>query len=151
MTAFDDPAIAIPNLLYTYAMRFDDGDFAGAAALFDKGTVIVGGQHVAGRTAILALWQQWVKTYDGKPLTRHLVSNPIIEVHEIGDGATCHSQWTVLQAAPGFPLQVVATGRYHDRFGHNAEGWHFITREYVQTDLIGDSSAHTIRPLVQRA
>ena len=93
------PAIAIPNLLATYAMRFDDGDFAGAAALFDKGAVIVGGQHIAGCTAILALWQQWVKTYDGKPLTRHLVTNPIIALDDSGDAATCQSQWTVLQAA----------------------------------------------------
>lgn len=145
------PAIAIPNLLATYAMRFDEGDFAGAAALFDKGAVIVGGQHIAGRTAILALWQQWVKTYDGKPLTRHLVTNPIIALDDSGDAATCQSQWTVIQAAPGFPLQIVATGRYHDRFGHDAEGWHFITREYVQTDLVGDSSAHLIKLLAQRA
>lgn len=151
MTALSDPAIAIPNLLHTYAMRFDDGDFSGAAALFDKGNVIVGGQHIAGRTAILALWQEWVKTYDGKPLTRHLVTNPIIELDDCGDAAVCQSQWTVLQAAPGFPLQIVATGRYHDRFHRDAEGWHFVTREYLETDLVGDSSAHTIIPLTQRA
>jgi 3-phenylpropionate/cinnamic acid dioxygenase small subunit len=143
----DHPAIAIPNLLYTYAMRFDDGDFDGAAALFDKGGVIVSGQHIAGRTAILALWQQWVKTYDGKPLTRHLVTNPIIDLDEGGAAATCQSQWTVIQAAPGFPLQIVASGRYHDSFACDAEGWHFTSREYVQTDLVGDSSAHTLQSL----
>ena len=151
MTASADPAIAIPNLLYSYAMHFDDGDFGSAAALFDKGTVIVGDHHIAGRTAILALWQQWVMTYDGKPLTRHIVTNPIIDLHDTGDTATCRSQWTVMQAAPGFPLQVVATGRYHDRFGRDAEGWHFVTREYLQADLVGDSSAHLIRTLTQRA
>lgn len=151
MKACDDPAIAIPNLLYTYAMHFDDGDFSSAAALFDKGTVIVGGQHVAGVIAILSLWRDWVKTYDGKPLTRHLVTNPIIEIDDGGDAATCHSQWTVIQAAPGFPLQIVASGRYHDRFARDGEGWHFTTREYLQTDLVGDNSAHTIKPLSQRA
>ena len=30
-------------------MRFDDGDFEGAAALFDRGSVIAGGQRIAGR------------------------------------------------------------------------------------------------------
>jgi 3-phenylpropionate/cinnamic acid dioxygenase small subunit len=143
----DHPAIAIPNLLYSYAMRFDDGDFAGAAALFDKGGVIVGGQHIAGRTAILALWQQWVKTYDGKPLTRHLVTNPIIDLDEGGASATCQSQWTVIQAAPGFPLQIVASGRYRDSFACDDAGWHFTTREYLQTDLVGDASAHTLQSL----
>ena len=143
----DDAAIAIPNLLYTYAMRFDDGDFAGAAALFDKGCVVASGHRIAGREAILALWRRWVKTYDGKPLTRHIVTNPIIELGENGRTATCQSQWTVIQAAPGYPLQIVASGRYRDRLARDAGGWHFIEREYVQTDLVGDSSAHTLQGL----
>jgi len=143
----DHPALAIPNLLHTYAMRFDDGDFEGAAALFDKGSVVAGGQPIAGRIAIMAMWRQWVKTYDGKPLTRHLITNPIIDLAEDGASATCQSQWTVIQAAPGFPLQIVASGRYRDSFVCDAAGWHFTSREYVQTDLVGDSSAHTLQSL----
>ncbi len=143
----DHPAIAIPNLLYAYAMRFDDGDFEGAAALFGRGCVVAGGQRITGRDGILAMWQQWVKTYDGKPLTRHLVTNPIIDLDEGGASATCQSQWTVIQAAPGYPLQIVASGRYRDSFARDAEGWHFTTREYLQTDLVGDSSAHTLQSL----
>jgi 3-phenylpropionate/cinnamic acid dioxygenase small subunit len=142
-----DPAIAIPNLLYTYAMRFDDGDFEGAAALFDRGCVIAGGQRIAGRAGILAMWQQWVKTYDGKPLTRHITTNPIIELAPDGQTATCQSQWTVLQAAPGYPLQVVASGRYRDTLARDGADWHFTEREYRQTDLVGDSSAHTLQAL----
>lgn len=142
-----DAAIAIPNLLYTYAMRFDDGDFDGAAALFDRGGVIVGGHRISGREAILAMWRQWVKTYDGKPLTRHITTNPIIELSADGNAATCQSQWTVLQAAPGYQLQIVATGRYRDQLCRDAGGWHFTWREYVQTDLVGDSSAHTLQAL----
>jgi len=143
----DHPAIAIPNLLHTYAMRFDDGDFVGAAALFDKGALVTGEHRIAGREAIVAMWQNWVKTYDGKPLTRHITTNPIIAVDDDARGATCQSQWTVLQAAPGFPLQIVATGRYRDRFASDEAGWHFTTREYLPTDLVGDSSAHTLQPL----
>ncbi len=143
----DHPAIAIPNLLATYAMRFDDGDFEGAAALFDRGSVIAGGQRITGRDGILAMWRQWVQTYDGRPLTRHLVTNPIIDLAEDGASATCQSQWTVIQAAPGFPLQIVASGRYRDSFARDAAGWHFTAREYVQTDLVGDSSAHTLQSL----
>ena len=143
----DQPAIAIPNLLYTYAMRFDDGDFDGAAALFDKGCVVAGGRRIEGREAILAMWQNWVKTYDGKPLTRHITTNPIVDLAEDGRSATCQAQWTVIQAAPGFPLQIVATGRYRDALARDADGWHFTTREYVQTDLVGDSSAHTLQSL----
>ena len=143
----DNPAIAIPNLLYRYAMRFDDGDFDGAAALFDRGCVKAGGRRIEGREAILGMWRGWVRTYDGKPLTRHITTNPIIELDADGDGATCQSQWTVIQAAPGFPLQIVASGRYRDRFARDDGGWHFTEREYVGTDLAGDSSAHTLQPL----
>jgi ketosteroid isomerase-like protein len=140
-------AIAIPNLLYTYAMRFDDGDFEGAAALFDRGGVVAMGHRIEGRQAILAMWQQWVKTYDGKPLTRHITTNPIIELAEDGLSATCQSQWTVIQAAPGFPLQIVASGRYADTLACDDAGWHFTWRQYVQTDLVCDSSAHTLQAL----
>ena len=143
----DHPALAIPNLLYTYAMRFDDGDFEGAAALFDRGGVIAGGQRITGRAGILAMWRQWVKTYDGKPLTRHITTNPIIGLEDGGTADTCQSQWTVIQAAPGFPLQIVASGRYRDRFACDADGWHFTSREYLQTDLVGDASAHTLQSL----
>lgn len=143
----DNPAIAIPNLLYTYAMRFDDGDFDGAAALFDHGSVLAGGQRITGRDGILAMWRNWVKLYGGKPLTRHITTNPIIELGADGWTATCQSQWTVIQAAPGYPLQIVASGRYRDRLVRNADGWHFIEREYLQTDLVGDSSAHTLQSL----
>lgn len=142
-----DAAIAIPNLLYTYAMRFDDGDFDGAAALFDRGCVVAKGHRIKGRDAILAMWREWVKTHDGKPLTRHITTNPIIELAGDGQSAICQSQWTVIQAAPGFPLQIVASGRYADKLARDAGGWHFIEREYVQTDLVGDSSAHTLKAL----
>lgn len=142
-----DAAIAIPNLLYTYAMRFDDGDFAGAAALFDRGCVIAGGQRIAGRDAICAMWRSWVRTYEGRPLTRHITTNPIIALDAGGASATCQSQWTVIQAAPGYPLQIVASGRYRDCFAHDGGGWHFTEREYVQTDLVGDFSAHTLQAL----
>ncbi len=66
---------------------------------------------------------------------------------EDGASATCQSQWTVIQAAPGFPLQIVASGRYRDAFARDGESWHFTEREYLQTDLVGDSSAHTLQPL----
>lgn len=144
----DNPAIAIPNLLYTYAMRMDDGDLDGAAALFDRGSIVAAGQRIAGRDAITGMWRKWLKLYDGRPLTRHITTNPIIEIDADNNGATCQSQWTVIQAAPNFPLQIVASGRYRDRLTLDAQsGWHFTEREYVQTDLVGDSSAHTLQLL----
>lgn len=142
-----DPAIAIPNLLYRYAEAFDDGDLEGAARLFDRGWLLTGGKRVEGAAAIVAMWRSWVHLYDGKPRTRHLTTNPIIDVAADGRSATCRSQWTVLQATEGYALQIVASGRYHDRFALTDGEWHFTERAYGQVDLMGDASAHMRRAL----
>lgn len=144
-----DPAIAIPNLLYRYAMLFDDGDLAGAAALFDHGHVVTSGHRIAGTDNIVAMWHGWVRLHDGKPRTRHITTNPIIDLSDDGFSARCQSQWTVIQAAEGYPLQLVATGRYDDRFAVIDSAWHFTERRYVGTDLVGDTSAHLIRHLAE--
>ena len=83
--------------------------------------MLAGGHRIEGREGITAMWAGWVKTYDGKPRTRHITTNPIIALDPDGKGASCQSQWTVIQAAPGFALQLVASGRYADRFARDAE------------------------------
>lgn len=145
-----NPAIDIPNLLYAYADAIDAARFDDAAALFDHGRIVTLGRVIEGRKAIAALWHDWIKLYDcGTPRTRHIISNPIIELAYDGQSARCRSQWTVLQAAPGFPLQVIATGRHDDRFAVIDGAWAFIERGYARTDLVGDSSAHTIQQLME--
>jgi 3-phenylpropionate/cinnamic acid dioxygenase small subunit len=144
-----NPAIAIPNLLYRYAMLFDDGDFAGAAALFDHGHVVTGAHRIAGADNIVTMWRGWVRLYDGRPRTRHITTNPIIDLADDGLSARCQSQWTVVQAAEGYPLQVVATGRYDDRLAVINGAWQFTERHYVGTDLVGDTSAHLNRHLAE--
>ena len=144
-----NPAIAIPNLLYRYAMLFDDGDLAGAAALFDHGHVVTSGHRIAGTENIVAMWHGWVRLHDSKPRTRDITTNPIIDLSDDGFSARCQSQWTVIQAAEGYPLQLVATGRYDDRFAVIDGAWHFTERRYVGTDLVGDTSAHLIRHLAE--
>lgn len=141
-------ALDIPNLLYRYADLFDAGDFVGAARLFDHGVLITGDHALKGEDAIVAMWRGLVRLYeDGTPRTRHLTTNPIITVADDGLSAECRSQWTVLQATDSLPLQVVATGRYHDRFGVIDGQWQFLERRYLQIDLSGDLSAHLKVPL----
>lgn len=143
-----DAAIAIPNLLYLYAELIDAADFAAAARLFRHGGVVAGGQRIEGEDAIAAMWRGWMRVHaDGTPRTRHLITNPIIQLADDGESAACRSQWTVLQAAEGFPLQAVATGRYHDRFRRIDGIWCFVERDYAQVDLTGDLSAHLLKTL----
>ena len=144
-----DPAIAIPNLLYRYAMHFDDGDMLAAARLFDHGSVVVGGKRIAGAEPIVAMWRQWVRLYDGRPRTRHLINNPIIELAADGASAVCLSQWTVLQATADYALQPVASGRYRDRLALIDGAWCFTERVYLLAELVGDTRAHLLRELAE--
>jgi len=143
-----NPALDIPNLLYRYADAIDAGRFDEAAALFDHGAVVVQGQRIEGCEAITTMWRRWVRLYpDDTPRTRHLVTNPLIELSDDGLTARCRSQWTLLQATDTLPLQVVATGRYDDRFALIDGRWHFTERRYAGVDLSGDMSAHLLQPV----
>ncbi|MFZ1741577.1 MAG: nuclear transport factor 2 family protein, partial [Pontixanthobacter sp.] len=79
---------------------------------------------------------------DGTPKTRHLTTNPIIELAPDQQSATCRSQWTVLQALDDLPLQVIGSGRYHDELKLVSGEWAFARREYLKVDFWGDASKH---------
>lgn len=141
-------AVAITNLLYIYAERMDAGDLEGVAALFAHARIRTGGGEVEGAAPMLALWQRFVKIHPcGTPRTKHVITNPTLEIDEAAGRATCRSYYTVLQAAPDFPLQVVCAGRYHDVFVREAGVWRFAERDYSLLDLVGDMSQHMLVPV----
>ncbi|MEU4670204.1 nuclear transport factor 2 family protein [Amycolatopsis sp. NPDC023774] len=78
---------------------------------------------------------------DGTPRTRHLTSNVRGHVDEAAGTATAHSYWTALQAAPGLPLQPIASGHYDDRFERSDGVWHFVERR-PRVAPAGDLSHH---------
>src|ERR1700757_4324102 len=109
----------IANLLYLYAEFMDSGDFAGAANLFRHARLRLGGEGtgVVDSDTMLSLWRGLVIVYpDGTPRTKHVITNPIIDVDDGAGTAACRSYSTVLQQTDDFPLQVIVMGRYHDRF-----------------------------------
>ena len=135
---------AILNLLYTYAERVDAGDFDGVSRLFEGASVFMAGpdQPAVPVSMVGAVMAKFVKVYDGVPRTKHLVTNSIIEA-DAPNTVTARSQFTVVQDVPGvLPLQVVASGRYHDRF-ESSDGvtWRFVERVML-VDAHGDVSAH---------
>lgn len=139
-------ATAITNLLYRYAECIDSGDFAGAAALFAMARVKVGDAWLEGSAPMAALWHKTVRLYPcGTPRTRHVITNPIVEIDEAAGTATCRSYYTVLQATDDLPLQVICAGRYHDAFVRTDGAWHFATRDYSLFDYAGNMSAHLLR------
>lgn len=139
-------ATAITNLLYRYAELIDSGDLAGAAALFARARVKVGDQWLEGAAPMEALWRGEIRIHPcGTPRTKHLVTNPIVEIDEAAGTATCRSYYTVIQATEDLPLQVVCTGRYHDRFVREDGAWRFAERNYSLLDETGDMSGHLLR------
>ena len=137
-------AFEITNLLYRYAELIDAGDLRGAGKLFANAKVrLVGSDELQDGTAAAAMLKRFVKIYDcGTPRTRHVVTNPVVEIDEAAGTAACRSYYTVLQAAEKIPLQIVASGRYHDRFARTGGAWHFSFRDFTLFDMAGDVSGH---------
>lgn len=137
-------ATAITNLLYQYAENLDSGRIEDTAALFRHARVRTGRAEL-DEAGVLAMWRANVKLHeDGTPRTKHVITNPILEIDEEAGRATCRSYYTVLQATPAIPLQIVAAGRYHDEFERVDGAWRFVFRDYSMLDLVGDLSDHVI-------
>ena len=135
---------AITNLLYRYAEAMDAGDFETAASLFEHADLVVAdGAPTIDSAAMLAIWRDNVIIYeDGTPRTRHVVTNPIVEVDEGASTARCRSVYTVFQQVDGGPLAPIVSGRYQDEFAQIDGAWRFTRRDYSLVDLVGDLSAH---------
>lgn len=140
----NNAAVEITNLLYRYAEYIDSGDLAGAAALFEHARIETGDDGTEGAPAdTLATWEKVVRLYPcGTPRTKHVVTNPILEIDEAAGKASCRSYYTVFQSTDTLSLQPIAAGRYHDEFERVDGKWRFSYRDYSLLDFIGDISQH---------
>src|ERR1700756_4041304 len=137
----------IMNLLYRYAECIDAGDLAAAAALFEHARVRIGGsdtdQDTIDATRLLGIWESLIVIHpDGTPRTKHVTTNPIIELDEDAGTASCRSYYTVLQQTDEFGPQTIVTSRSHDRFERVDGRWRFSYRDLTLIDMVGDVSQH---------
>ncbi|MFJ3367017.1 nuclear transport factor 2 family protein [Pseudomonas sp. NPDC086251] len=138
-------ALQISNLLYRYAEYLDSGQLIEAAELFRHARIKVQRQGLLDHNDLLGIWQQRIKRYPcGTPRTRHIISNPIIDIDETSGTATVRSSYTVLQATDTLPLQPIAAGRYLDEFERVDGVWRFSFRDYSQLDMVGDMTGHLV-------
>lgn len=134
---------AIANLVYRYAELIDSGNFDGAAALFAHARIRLGEDEI-GADEVLHVWRASVIIHDdGTPRTKHVITNPIIEVDEASGTGTCRTYYTVMQQVGRGPLEAVMCGRYHDAFQRIDGQWRFSFRDYSLHDLPGDMSRHS--------
>ncbi len=132
---------SITELMIQYCDLIDCGDLAGCAALFEKGAWGIVGTLAKGAEEVSAQLDN-VTLYDGRPNTRHLMSNVAINVDPSGQTATAKSCITVMQHVPDdFAMQPIFIGSYNDTFAKDGDAWHFVERA-ITPDLIGDMSRH---------
>ena len=141
------------NILYRYAEAVDDGDFVSLRQLFKHCEIHAGGTLYHGAAGIEKMFSTFTMFYNdmgdrvkvpeehGKPGTSHIISNPIIVFAPDGNIAEARSRYSVFQARPGFPLQLIIQGRYLDRFQCVAGVWRLMRRSY-RMDSVGDLSHH---------
>jgi 3-phenylpropionate/cinnamic acid dioxygenase small subunit len=139
-------AIAITNLLYRYAELIDAGDYEGIGEHLAHAVITADASddETSGADAVAAMYHATTRKYeDGTPLTKHVITNPIVEIADDGLNATCRSYYTVLQKAGDTPLRPIITGRYRDEFEKVDGEWRF-SRRHMGIDQIGDLSLHLL-------
>ena len=138
----------IANLLYRYAECIDTGDLEGAAELFEHARIRVGAEETIDAAGLLGIWKSLILLHaDGTPRTKHVTTNPIIEVDEVAGTANCRSYYTVLQQTDELAPQTIVAGRYHDRFERVDGRWRFCYRDLTLIDMVGDVSRHLAYPI----
>ncbi len=133
---------AVAALVNEYARRLDAGDLDGVAALFARGVFRSSrGTNLSGADAVRHVYDPVILYGDATPRTKHVLGNLDVTVDSAAGTATARCTFTVLQAVPGFALQPVLAGRYHDVFARADGEWHYVER-IVHPDLAGDLTHH---------
>ncbi len=133
---------AIEGIILGYADAVDTGDFERVAGYFRHGRIRVYGRDSVyeGVDGVLDVFRSYTRVYEGTPSTKHVTTNILIDV-ETRSSAKAQSYFTVLQARPELPLQVVIAGRYRDTYERRDGTW-WLTDRLGFCDLIGNLGAH---------
>jgi 3-phenylpropionate/cinnamic acid dioxygenase small subunit len=96
----------------------------------------------AGRDRVRAMYEMSTRLYDdGTPKTKHVTTNVQIEVDEQAGTARSRSYYSVTQATPDLPLQLIVTGRYDDTFRRIARPVG-VRHRVMHVDQVDDLSHH---------
>ena len=135
---------AITTLMFRYAECVDSADFDGIAALFEHGRITNEGVDgaIEGPDAVRKLYERTNRVHaDGTTRTRHVNTNPLVDIDEVAGRATARSVFVVFQQTAELPLQPIVSGRYRDDFLRDAGQWRF-ERRHIVVEHIGDVREH---------
>jgi hypothetical protein len=141
-----DDIEAIRRLIFTYAYRLDGGDFGGVGEILQHARLrlvddAVRAEPVVGQAAITDFYTSQVIVFRGDPRTRHIITNVLIELDDSAEHATSRSYFTVQQAPPRLPLQLIIGGQYRDAFAKVDGVWRF-EEKLIHVDYLNDVSHH---------
>lgn len=144
---------AIEEIMFTYAEGIDQGDIETMAQLFAQGAIVLpDGGEIKGYQEVFDAYTGMVMFYDENenlvpykrnectPRTRHVVTNLIFDFDDDVTCADVRSYFSVYQTLDG-KNEVIAGGRYVDRFERTKQSWHLATR-IIHFDNMGDMSRH---------
>ncbi|MGH0032417.1 MAG: nuclear transport factor 2 family protein [Myxococcota bacterium] len=142
-----DSATQLTNLLYTYGGLVDAGDFAGIGELLAHAVVTdaTGRLELRGADAVRTLYEKTTRRYPdtGTPKTKHVISNPILDIDEDAGRASSTSHYVVWQQTETLPLQAIVTGHYEHTFERIEGTWRIATHRFY-VDQVGDVSQHLL-------
>ena len=138
--------VEICHLLYRYAEMVDRGLFEELEGeLFAHTRFVVApppAPKLDGGKMVQLLCDTTIRYDDGTPKTKHVITNPIVDVFEDAGQATCRSYYTVFQHTDSLPLQPIVSGRYEDTFERVDGKWRFAERDYTLVDMVGNIAQH---------
>jgi SnoaL-like domain len=133
---------AITALVHSYALLLDTGQMDAVAALFEHSTwrSDPDGPVLRGSKEVRPVYEK-LRTHEGSPRSKHLLTNLTVNVDPGGSTASAHCYWTVLQSVePLRRLEIILSGQYKDTFEKVGGTWRFTDR-LIGVDFTGDSSA----------
>lgn len=142
-----DASTRITNLLYIYGGLVDAGDYAGIGRLLAHAVVTdaSGRLEIRGADAVRQLYERTTRIYPetGTPRTKHVITNPILEIDEAQGSAHCTSQYVVYQQTDRLPLQPIVSGHYEHEFARVDDAWRITSHRFF-VDQVGDVSQHLL-------
>ncbi len=141
----------IQNLIHRYADLLDRGKIDEVGALFDHADVYMPGEAEpwsrAGQNKMAEIFRQWTRFFpdaDGRPRTRHVTTNLIIE--EDGPNRAKTQSYVIVFQSVGedLPIQPIIRGHFNDRFEQGRGTWGVPERR-EEMSLFGDLRHHLLQ------
>lgn len=129
----------ISTTVHRYCHAFDSGDFATFAGLFERGRWFMVPE--AGSRAVDAWTRDHVILYDGRPRTRHQITNLVVDVDDTAHEAAFSCYVDIWMCLAGERPVLLAQARFYGTFRRHLDDW-WWHEHVMEADHTGDLSRH---------